>query len=223
MQEFNSQHPVVLIYSGREAMPWSAPMPAGIQTETLLLEQGSGLSGVLAGSLGTLAIAKQQSQAAGNALVMASHHLIDELIVEQVWKPGEWEELGFHELWRYVGGEGLARRDLWIDRAGRNGSMLSQFKQLSAGIAIKLTEQPLLPGVYALATHQLQSVPMIANNRAHSASPEFLEVAMRESRKAGLYRPFPAWFAHFVSSAPPNLYVQQRAQYEALFAARQRV
>ena len=120
-----------------------------------------------------------------------------------------------------MGGEGLNGRDLWLDQKFSYSSKgLSPISTLAAGVRLKVDNDSIHPGVYVLGTASLRDLPLIANNRAHSIESEHLDQLLREALNTGNFRPFPTWFAHFASTTPANLYAQQRAQYEALFAAR---
>ena len=174
----------------------------------------------LSTSLGARAITTSKPLPAGrhNLLLL---NLLDPVAgtfeVERTWRPGMWESLAFGDIWPYLGGEGISTRDLWLSRPG---GQLPAEDLLESAAEWKLVEETLLPGIYVLEGDQLQGMPLIANNRAHLVRPEYVLEMLRSAARQDRYRPFPTWFAHFADMTPPNLYAQQRMQYELLFAPR---
>jgi hypothetical protein len=212
------EYPIVFVYTALSgSLDWeiqAGKRPSGGGIES---------SGRFTGSLGLKAIKKSSSGVGKDALVMATPIGPDTLRVERVWPAGTWEDADFHSMWPELGGPGLAARDLWLDKQPkRGGSGLVALGPRAKGAHIKFTQTPLLPGIYVFTNDELQSIPLVANNRAHSAAPEFVQTLMRRAATAGRFIPFPLWFAHFAEAAPPNLYGQQRAQFETLFAPRSR-
>jgi hypothetical protein len=220
-QTFTATFPVVMVYTGGAGVGWSSPDPR--VTEPLLGESTTVRTGTLVGSLGSRAIRNKADKSSAFTLVLGQHTSPGQIQVERVWRPAEWASLTFHDLWPVLGGPGIGQRDLWLDQVYADGrSGLSPLADMAAGIQLTLDPEAVLPGIYVLSTSRLRDVPMIANNRAHSVDPSYLQQVMREAAADGDYLPIPTWFAHFATSQPPNLYAKQREQYEALFAARRR-
>lgn len=213
------EHPIVFVYTAIQGtLSWRLT-PALSEPDSLL----AGTTGTFSGSLGLRRI-KGSVQAAGtNALVLTTPTGPSTMRVDKVWPAGRWEHLSFHSMWPELGGPGISLRDLWLDRQpGHGRSGLGPLEARAEGAILQLVDEPLLPGIYVFPYQELQAIPLVANNRAHSASPDFVQGLMRGAREAGRFVPLPLWFAHFADAAPPNLYGQQRAQFEALFAPRSR-
>ncbi len=219
---YSSPHPIVVVVANAGRSKWESSDPA-------ITAKGRGQKsfvrkGKLLGTLGGLAIAGSRDRAMNHALVLAECDKIGSLVIENVWAPGQWEVKDFHDLWPQLGGPGLNRRDLWVDYAYKNRqSGLSSVAAAAQGARLTLTDQFLTPGIYVVLSSEIQNVPLVANNRAHFIDVVAAKALLDGARNSGRYVPFPMWFAHFAVSAPPNLYGQQRAQYEELFAARRRV
>lgn len=208
---YTSPCPIVLVHSGMEPVTYSTSVA------------GAAREGKLRGALGGKAIREAKPSLGKHSVVHARWEDPSRLVVEQVIDADTWAGLGFFDLWPVLGGTDLQSRDLWLDQRFSDRSRgLADVQRLAEGVVLHLDDHYLPAGIYVLSTEQLTDAPMVANNRAHSVEPEFLAAAMRESLRAGTYRPFPLWFAWFASAPPPNLYVRQRGQYEELFAARQR-
>lgn len=169
-------------------------------------------------SLGARAITSTKSLSVGKH-DLALLNLLDEgtFELEHWWKRGTWEEMAFADIWPHLGGEGISTRDLWVVRSG-----LPQIDDalLSTSQTWRLVSDSLLPGIYVLEGPQLQKMPLTANNRAHLVRPDYVLEMLRDAAQAGRYRPMPTWYAHYADMTPPNLYAQQRMQYERLFAPR---
>jgi hypothetical protein len=203
---YTSPHPIVLIYAGRQQTPYT-------MVQAMSGEEIDG--GPLLGTLGTLAVAKAALR--NCRLILATRSESHQLLIDEVWEPGSWEGLGFHDMWPRMGGPELGVRDLWVERGAKSKSYAPGASDL-----IRLPEDHLASGLYVLKTDDLKNVPLVANNRAHSFESAHSDAAMRSARREGRYLPFPMWFSYFAETPPPNLYAQQRAQYERLLAARQR-
>lgn len=221
-QTYSSPHPIVLVLASEGGAAWVSDDPAlAVHRRG---NRSTERSGRLLGTLGGRAIAGKRETAMEHSLVLAARDTVGSIVVEHVWAPGQWATEGFHDLWPFLGGPSINTRDLWVDQAysdKRKG--LSAVAGAAQGATLALGGEPLAPGIYVLLSSELQDVPMVANNRAHSVAPETVEKLLDKARRAERYLPFPMWFAHFAVSAPPNLYRQQRAQYEELFTARRRV
>ncbi|UNX55083.1 hypothetical protein MF406_02000 [Georgenia sp. TF02-10] len=210
------EHSVVLVYAGiRGSLRWtaasSAAAPDGEGSQT----------GRFAGNLGLQKIKKRAITPGRHDLVLARPISARELEVTDRWVTGAWEDLSFHDMWPRLGGDHIATQDLWLatppkSRRARPGAAARPAEVLTLDAA------PLLPGVYVLPAEDLQELPLVANNRAHSVDERFVEGLMRRAVAAGRFVPVPLWFAHFADAQPPNLYSIQRQQFEALFAARRR-
>ncbi|WP_405037691.1 hypothetical protein [Serinicoccus sp. LYQ131] len=137
--------------------------------------------------------------------------------LQRTWTRGTWENLNFAETWIHLGGEGISTRDLWMVRHGLPHSDGELFGPDSTW---GLEGNSLLPGIYVLEGAQLQQMPLTANNRAHLVRPDYVLQMLRKAEESGRYRPMPTWYAFFADMTPPNLYAQQRVQYERLFAPR---
>ena len=209
-------HPIVFVYTAQQgSLAWRV---AEVASDDALLE---GLTGTFSGSLGLRRIRGSGMPRGAHALVLTTPTTERTMRVEKVWPAGTWEELDFHDMWPDLGGPGIAFRDLWLDRQPQNGRTGLGARAMQAeGLEIEFVDDPLLPGIYVFTFEELRGIPLVANNRAHSASPEFVQGLMRKARSEDRYVPLPLWFAHFADAAPPNLYGQQRAQFEALFAPR---
>lgn len=183
----------------------------------------TGLTGTFSGSLGLHAIKRRAMREGRNALVLTTPLSTTRMQVERVWPAGSWEGLSFHDVWPELGGPGLSARDIWLDLQPKHGKTgLGPLGERAEGSVIRLTAEPMLPGIYVFPREDLGAIPLVANNRAHSAAPEFVLNLMDAARRNGRYVPMPLWFAHFAASEPPNLYGRQRVQFEALFAPRSR-
>lgn len=172
-------------------------------------------------SLGARAIAGTKPPPAGRHDLALLNFLDDGTFeLEHSWERGTWEELSFAEVWPSLGGEGISSRDLWIVRDGlpQGQSLLIDTSQIW-----RLAGDSLLPGIYVLEGPQLQQMPLTANNRAHLVHPDYVRGMLRDAAQAGRFRPMPTWYAHYADMTPPNLYAQQRMQYERLFAPRVQV
>lgn len=217
-QTFRAEHPIVFVYSGCSAFNWTSKSEALTRDQ---LGEGSVRQGRIIGSLGSRAITGKSAGVAKAALVLARRVDPRSLAVEQVWQPVEWTGLSFDGLWPTLGGPDISQRDLWLDQTFSDGDAgLGPVAHLAEGAELQLEREALLPGIYVIPAGQMQEVPMIANNRAHSFEGAAAKSLLLRARDAGLYASFPTWFAHFAVAQPPNLYTKQREQYEALFAAR---
>lgn len=214
---WNYEHAIVFVYTASNGpLAWELQ---GHGDDGLL----EGLTGTFAGSLGLSAIKGREPKPGRVALVLTTPVTPNKMRVERVWPVGAWEHLDFHAMWPELGGPGLSARDLWLDNQPRHGrSGLGGVGDRAEGEVLTLTQSPMLPGIYVFRQADLQAIPLVANNRAHSASPDFVLAQMDAARRAGRYVPLPLWFAHYARAEPPNLYGRQRAQFEALFAPRSR-
>lgn len=221
LRTFDAEHPIVMVYSGFGAIEWDSPM---LDPDALRLNEGSDRRrGQILGSLGCRAIAGKAPKTETSSLVLARQEGPERLHVEAVWRPEEWTNFEFDDLWPTLGGPGVGERDLWLDKSFADHTKgLGPIADLVEGQELELVSGSLLPGIYVIPATAMRGVPMIANNRAHSFDPVATRELLLESRRSGLYAAFPTWFAHFAVSQPPNLYAKQREQYEALFAARRR-
>ncbi|WP_374999519.1 hypothetical protein [Aeromicrobium sp. CTD01-1L150] len=197
-QTYTSPHPIALVLSG----------PVTFRTGVAANNFASEVE--LSGPTGARKIAKLSAPKRQYATLLS--YLGDEATVEETWSLDEWRGARFHDLWPILGGPGIGARDVWLTRSG---------EPLAVGTKLTVPPQALLPGIYVLSTDQLVDVPMIANNRAHSFDSAALQEKLLESRQRNQFAHFPLWFATFTESQPPNLYAQQRREYESLFAARQ--
>lgn len=214
LQTYSSPHPIVMIYSGNHASSWD-----------LTTDLAPARSGKFKGLLGNLAL--RAGSVSGNLLAGETQD-DGTIAVLRTWMEGEWSDLTFDDIWPVMGGPQLLRRDLYLDQpfADRRRGLA---KDMTAGTLdpedLKLrrtTDGTAQPGIYAIASQQILDVPLVANNRAHSIDSGTVERLMQDAAAAGNYVPFPMWFAHFADAPPPNLYAQQRAQFEDLFVARRR-
>jgi hypothetical protein len=220
-QTFSAKHPIVLVMSGCGAHAWTSD-PAALPV-TRRGRAAEARKGKFLGTLGARAITGDRQSSLGHTLVLASYSGVNTLEVEHVWTVPEWRELDFHELWPILGGPALGTRDLWVDRVYTDQSTgLASVADAAVGARLTLEAAPLLPGIYVIPSSDMQDVPMVANNRAHSVDQATVNALLDRARRNGRYIPFPTWFAHFAEAPPPNLYGRQRAQYEELFAARRR-
>ncbi|MGL4742889.1 MAG: hypothetical protein ACRCXL_00675 [Dermatophilaceae bacterium] len=212
------EHTIVFVYTGvTGTLGWRLD-PVGDDAALL-----AGLTGTLSGSLGINAIRRRTQRKGREALVLMAPLGPARMRVEHVWPAGTWEHLSFHDMWPDLGGPRLASRDLWLDKQpSRGGSGLGQVAVQAAGSVLTLTAEPMLPGIYVFPRRDLQDIPLVANNRAHSAAPDFVLALMDDARRHGRFVPMPLWFASFADSEPPNVYSRQRTQFEALFAPRSR-
>jgi len=221
LRTFSAEHPIVMVYSGCTAFDWITDSPA--LTSAQLDGDPLPRRGRILGSLGTRAIAGQAAKSATSALLLADQISPTCLVIDRVWRPDEWADLSFDDLWPVLGGPRIGSRDLWLDRTYADGTTgLGPVAQLAAGAKLDLPDDVLLPGVYVIPAGAMHDVPMVANNRAHSFEGAATKRLLVDARSAGLYTAFPTWFAHFAEAQPPNLYAKQREQYETLFAARRR-
>ena len=173
----------------------------------------------LAGSLGSRAITNARPASIGPKLDLVSltHLGRGTFEFERAWTRGAWEDLSFPDMWPHLGGEGLAARDLWLVRSG-----LPRLEEelLDSSATWALFGDSLLPGIYVLEGPQLSCMPLVANNRAHLVRPDYVLQMLRQAADDGRYVAMPTWYAHYADMTPPNLYAQQRMQYERLFAPR---
>jgi hypothetical protein len=220
-QTYSSPHPIVVVVANTGRSAWtSSDASIAIQRRG---KQPSPRTGRMLGTLGGLAIARKRDEAIKHTLVLGAYDQVDSILVENVWTPDEWATADFHDLWPLLGGPDLNARDLWVDRAYATRHMgLCSVVPVAQGTRLTLTDHPLAPGIYVILSSEIQDIPLVANNRAHSFEGGTAAGLLDRARRAGRYLPFPMWFAHFAASTPPNLYAQQRAQYEDLFAARRR-
>lgn len=219
-QVYSSQHPIVLVYSGNRSMDW-VHGPLG---------DGSPQRGRILGPAGNMIIASPGlDRSAYNLLLGESADGSDDHIkVTQSWVHGEWDDLSFHDVWPMLGGPNLLQRDLYLDRpyADKRRGFESVTTVGDSLVSAYLLEtdtggQP-RPGVYVITSEQISDTPLVANNRAHSIAPLTLDPILRQAYHRGNFVPFPLWFALFADAPPPNLYAQQRSQFEDLFVARRR-
>lgn len=215
LQQYTATHPIVFVYSGPKATNWTV----GGDVDDWAI---SARTGQFLGTLGTRAITNAPG-GRGASLVLTCEGRANHLLVDQIWRPEEWADLTFHDLWPVLGGPGIGTRDLWVDRSYANGAMgLGPVADAAIGAELLVAPDVLLPGIYVIPSKAMVDVPMIANNRAHSFDPAATQRILLEQRRLGNFVGFPTWYAHFAVAQPPNLYAKQREQYEALFAARRR-
>ena len=217
-ETWNYEHSIVFVYTGVTGT-------LGWRLEPSARDGGllAGLAGTFSGSLGLNAIKRRPLKEGRDALVLTMPVGPARMRVERVWPAGTWERLSFHDLWPELGGPDLSARDLWLDLQPKHGKTgVGPLGDRVEGSVLSLTAEPMLPGIYVFPREDLGAIPLIANNRAHSAAPDFVLSLMDEARRNGRYVPLPLWFAHFAASEPPNLYGRQRAQFESLFAPRTR-
>ena len=215
---WNYDYPIIFVYTGtRGRLDWKVSAVAD-STNSMPLSQ----TGTFHGLLGVRSLKNPAIEPGKFSLGLLSPVSSARFRIQRVWPAGAWEDLSFHDLWPELGGPGISQRDLWLDRApktGKNG--LAKFADVAEGMELDLASQPLLPGIYAFPQEELASIPLVANNRAHSCAPGFVESLMRRCQTEGHFIPLPLWYMHFAESLPPNLYARQREQFEQLFAPRQ--
>ncbi len=217
-----STHPRPIVFCcspGHESMPWSTPARAsGRLVATRPLPSHGSL-------LGSWALSRSGgAQVLEHTLVLAAEDSPGTLLVERVWPSSTWADISFFDLWPTLGGSELASRDLWVDRKPRadGSSGLGSMPNLSEGCLLDLGRSYLLPGVYVLSTALLKSAPTVANNRAHSLDPSFVDWAMDKARTRGHYRTFPTWL-RTSRLRPLRICTSSSAHsIEQIFAARQR-
>lgn len=215
------EHPVVLIYAAQTSLRWQLPAPAG-----------TGGRPARAGSFEPVGRAhihrSQQRTDRGLVLVERDHPADTTVRLLRYWEPENWQTLGFHDVWRLIGGPHLLQRDLWVDRnAGRRTSLRGLMADDGPSllpdsiVEVQVPDPPLPSGVYVLTTQALHQAPLQANNKAHYVTEQFARDVMAQAAIEGLFVPLPMWFTHFAGPGVPNLYSAQRRQFEA-FAARTR-
>ena len=215
LQTYSSPHPIVMVYSGNHSSTW----------ETAADALAPPRNGKFRGSLGNLTI---KSGAPTGNLMAGQSEDNGTITVLRTWMEGDWGDLTFDDVWPVMGGPGLLSRDLYVDqkfadeRRGLTEDMTGGSLAPQSVRLLRTTDGAAQPGVYAIASDQVLDVPLIANNRAHSIDSATVEHLMLETAQRGNYVPFPMWFAYFADAPPPNLYAQQRAQFEDLFVARRR-
>lgn len=220
-RSFSAAHPIVMVYSGCASFSWTSHHRA--MGAPRIGMGPAPRTGKMLGTLGSRAITGEGDRSAVHSLVLARQSTDGTLLVEQVWRPDDWSSLTFNDLWPLLGGPGIGERDLWVDRTyAGNSQGLASVAELAVGAELVPDGDVLLPGIYVMPTSEMQDVPMVANNRAHSVHPDYAREMLLNARVSGRYVAFPSWFAHYAVSQPPNLYAKQREQYEALFAARRR-
>ena len=79
-------------------------------------------------------------------------------------------------------------------------------------------EAPLRSGVYVFPPASLVNVPVKTNNRAVLLARKTVARLMTDSIETNLFVPLPNWFAAFGGDRPPDLYLTQRMEFDALFS-----
>ena len=88
---------------------------------------------------------------------------------------------------------------------------------LQPGTVVRI-DAGLRPGVYVSPPASLLDVPVTRNNRAVLLAQSTVARLMTESVEAELFVPLPMWFAAFAGDRPPDLYLTQRTEFDALFS-----
>lgn len=195
---YSSDVPIVLVLSG------TANFTGSVDTEL------GGHNVKVSASIGTRTIAGKNALAQSHRAVLVEHVAAGARVLN-IWSQEQWKQSTFHSLWPLLGGPGIGTRDIWA---------IDSKSEVVSGDYLTVPQDTLLPGMYVLNKESLQNLPMIANNRAHSIDPQVLRGILAETRQQGAFVAFPLWFCAFSQSQPPNLYAQQRKEYERLFAAR---
>lgn len=122
----------------------------------------------------------------------------------------------FSDIWALVAPEiakGTPANEIEVlHRAGKNSRGL-----LRPGDRVTLSSG-LRPGVYVLVVEQLQLLPLKSNNRALLVDKDTVKQKMGDAAEAGQHIPMSTWAEVFASPRPPDLYLSQRAQWDARFS-----
>lgn len=73
-------------------------------------------------------------------------------------------------------------------------------------------------GISMFPVADLAGVTVTKNNRAVLLPRATVSEKMAAAAEAGLFVPLPLWYRTYASSRPPDLYLAQRAEYDALFS-----
>lgn len=74
------------------------------------------------------------------------------------------------------------------------------------------------PGTYIFDSSELINLPVTPNNRALLVEKKIVSELMKNAYQNALFIPMPTWSAIYAASRPPDLYLAQRAEYDALFS-----
>ena len=94
----------------------------------------------------------------------------------------------------------------------------SKIRNLAPGdILLASDDDVFRPGTYLLRKDKLQNVKLEKNNRALLVPKKTVAAIMKDSANAGDFVPMGNWYSAYASSAPPDLYLAQRTEFDHMF------
>lgn len=127
----------------------------------------------------------------------------------------------FAETWPVVAdamSRGAAANEIDMFRATRAKQARETWP--SVGDAVQLNFDQ-LPGISLMRTADLQNVPVDSNNRAILIRAATVREKMDKARADGYFVPMPLWFRIYAGSRPPDLFLIQRTEFDAMFSPTQ--
>jgi len=159
---------------------------------------------------------RNESSLAGEMVVLVRWLPDSTIDVLHIWDPVEtgsirkW--LTFRRVWQQV--------KLALD-TGTPANFLEilvvRSSSLSVGDSLQAPTELFRPGVYVLDPAQMIDLPVTPNNRALLVSKDTVANLMKAAASNDRLVPFPLWFSLFAGEQPPDLYLAQKAAYDAIF------
>ncbi len=138
-----------------------------------------------------------------------------------VWHPGKSgpinEILPFGDVWKILGpviNSGTAANEIEMFVISKKTA-----KWIFPDVVLEASSSNYRPGTYVIAQELLQNVALTSNNRALLIPKTSVATFLDQSVRSGNFVPMANWFSLYASKNPPDLYLVQKTEYDALFSA----
>lgn len=124
----------------------------------------------------------------------------------------------FDAVWTVVAEHlrsGGAANELELLRSASRDASANRFDEVGTPVDLAFKFRS---GINFFPRASLQHVPVTSNNRALLMSAETVEEKMQEAVDNDRFVPMPLWFALYAGTRPPDVFLAQLAEYEALFS-----
>jgi hypothetical protein len=124
----------------------------------------------------------------------------------------------FESTWPVVAdavSRGLPANEIDMFRATRAKGAREGWPAMGDAVLLNF-DQP--PGISLMPTSDLQNVPVKSNNRAVLIKAATVKTKMSNARSNGYFVPMPLWFRIYAGARPPDLFLIQRAEFDAMFS-----